>query len=198
MALAVYLVLIILFVLLKYFLECVFQRWKLIDMIGKIPGYKSYPLIGSAWLAWAMKRQDIIKIALARPKFFRKGISSAWLGPYAEVRVDIAEYAEKVLLSKHCFSKAKIYHLLVGHWIGDGLITTGNEEKWFRHRRILTPTFHFEILQQYCLTFSEKADRFCELLQKYSKTGEVFEISKYVYRQSLDVIIGKAIYLLLF
>lgn len=74
--------------ILKPVLEWYLKRRKFINIVNKIPGYRAYPLIGCTWLGWKANRDDIIDIAIARPKLFRGGISRAWLGPYAEIRVD--------------------------------------------------------------------------------------------------------------
>uniref|UniRef100_A0A336LIP2 CSON006015 protein n=1 Tax=Culicoides sonorensis TaxID=179676 RepID=A0A336LIP2_CULSO len=176
---------------IKPFIEWFLQRRKFVNTINSIPGFPSYPLIGSLWITFHLEREEIINFALARPKFFPDGISHAWLGPFPEVRVDTAELAQEVLLSKKCFAKARIYDLMIGGWIGNGLVlNTG--EKWFKHRRLLTSTFHFDILNKYCVVFQKKADVLCDVLEKYSKSGETFNIAEYFYRLTFDAILETA------
>lgn len=79
---------IITLIVLKPIVEWCIKRRKYVNLVNKIPGLKGYPLIGSTWLALNLQRQDIINIALARPKLYPGGISRGWLGPFPEVRVD--------------------------------------------------------------------------------------------------------------
>lgn len=102
----------------------------------------------------------------------------------------LAELAQQVLSSKKCFAKASIYKLMIGNWIGEGLIlSTG--DKWFKHRRLITSTFNFDILHGYYHVFCDKAQVLCEVLQE-RKSNNVFDISKYFYRLAFDVILETA------
>ncbi|XP_063709161.1 cytochrome P450 4C1-like [Culicoides brevitarsis] len=176
---------------LKPVIEWMLKRWRFIKLINKIPGLPSYPFIGSTWIAFKAKPQDIIDIALARPKFYEGGINSAWLGPYAEVRVNTAELAQQVLTSKAAMTKSEIYRILLEPWIGDGLIVTSDIKKWFHHRRLITTTFYFDILTRYCEIFQNKARIFCEVLDEKCD-GEAFDIDKYFYRLTFDAILETA------
>lgn len=75
-------------IVFKPIVEWCLKRRKYVQTVNKIPGLKGYPLIGSIWLSFNLKREDIVNIALSRPKLYPGGISRAWLGPFPEVRVD--------------------------------------------------------------------------------------------------------------
>ena len=51
-------------------------------------------------------------------------------------------------------NKSSAYNPLV-HWIGTGLLTS-RMEKWQNRRKLLTPAFHFRILDDALLTFNEQ------------------------------------------
>ena len=56
-------------------------------------------------------------------------------------------------------AKDSIIHGFIKHWLGDGLLLSGGE-KWMRHRRLLTPAFHFEILRPYVKLFVDSTNIF--------------------------------------
>lgn len=57
--------------------------------------------------------------------------------------------------NKDHIEKSIDYELL-HPWLGKGLLTS-TADKWFSHRRMLTPAFHFGILEQYLDVFTKNA-----------------------------------------
>ena len=43
------------------------------------------------------------------------------------------------------------------NWLGEGLLIA-NGDKWARNRRLITPAFHFDILQNYCVIQNQCTD----------------------------------------
>ena len=69
---------------------------------------------------------------------------------------------------KHKPPKPKLYKRMLGDWLGDGLlISSGN--KWFRHRRMLTPAFHYNILNTF-MSIYVKATHV--MLQQWKETEQ--------------------------
>lgn len=78
-----------------------------------------------------------------------------------------------------------MYEFLVD-WLGTGLlISTG--KKWHSRRKIITPTFHFKILQQFVETFNHQNRIFIEKL-KAKGSEKPFDIYNLVTLMSLDII----------
>lgn len=71
-------------------------------------------------------------------------------------------------------------------WLGTGLlISTG--QKWHNRRKIITPTFHFKILQQFVEVFNHQNKIFVEKL-KENADGKPFDVYNLVTLMSLDII----------
>uniref|UniRef100_A0A673KCX1 aromatase n=1 Tax=Sinocyclocheilus rhinocerous TaxID=307959 RepID=A0A673KCX1_9TELE len=72
-------------------------------------------------------------------------------------------------------------------WLGDGLlVSTG--QKWFRHRRLLTPGFHYDVLKPYVKLVSDSTKVMLGKWEVYAKSGESFELFKHVSLMTLDSI----------
>uniref|UniRef100_A0A2I3HCR5 Cytochrome P450 family 4 subfamily F member 2 n=1 Tax=Nomascus leucogenys TaxID=61853 RepID=A0A2I3HCR5_NOMLE len=59
-----------------------------------------------------------------------------------------------------CFAvapKDKLFYSFLKPWLGDGLLLSAGD-KWSRHRRMLTPAFHFNILKPYMKIFNDSVN----------------------------------------
>lgn len=79
-----------------------------------------------------------------------------------------------------------MYEFLVD-WLGTGLlISTG--QKWHSRRKIITPAFHFKILQQFVDVFNQQNRVFIDKIRNREKCDEAFDIYSDVTLMSLDII----------
>ncbi|MCI4374377.1 hypothetical protein PGIGA_G00005470 [Pangasianodon gigas] len=72
-------------------------------------------------------------------------------------------------------------------WIGEGLLVNAGE-KWFRHRRLLTPGFHYDILKPYVTLMADSANVMLDKWKVYARTGQTFELFQHVSLMTLDSI----------
>ncbi|KAG8226955.1 hypothetical protein J437_LFUL009506, partial [Ladona fulva] len=72
-------------------------------------------------------------------------------------------------------------------WLGEGLLTSGGE-KWFYHRKMLTPAFHFKILEEFVPVFAENSAALAGRLSTEALTGKPFDIVPIVSQCTLDII----------
>lgn len=70
---------------------------------------------------------------------------------------------ETIMSSSKHSDKNFLYNFL-HPFLGTGLLTA-NGKKWQHRRRILTPTFHFNILKEFLVIFHEECEKFIELLK---------------------------------
>ncbi|XP_077557447.1 cytochrome P450 4C1-like [Haemaphysalis longicornis] len=74
-----------------------------------------------------------------------------------------AETAEPLLSSTSNLKKSTIYDKL-HPWLGSGGLITSFGERWRLHRKLLTPAFHFRVLDNFLPVINEQGDRLVEEL----------------------------------
>ncbi|KAK6041330.1 hypothetical protein COOONC_21166 [Cooperia oncophora] len=117
------------------------------------------------------------------------GLVRLWLGTRPMVICIRPETAKLVLERSDTITKGDEYGILTP-WLGTGLlISTG--EKWRTRRKLLTPSFHFKVLNDFQAVHDRQAKIFINQLERIAKDGEEFDIfSIFVKRCALDIICG--------
>jgi cytochrome P450 family 4 len=95
---------------------------------------------------------------------------------------------ETILSSSKHISKSQVYDMLHG-WLGTGLLTSTGS-KWQNRRKILTPSFHFNILQEFIKIFHEETERLVEVLKKECDKPFI-DVTGYVSDFALNTIGGE-------
>ncbi|CAB3256716.1 unnamed protein product [Arctia plantaginis] len=92
-----------------------------------------------------------------------------------------------ILLSTELITKGQSYRFL-DSWLGQGLVTsTGN--RWRTHRKLLTPAFHFNILQNFLPVFCKNQRILTEKLRERAKKGKPIDLLPLVALAALDNVI---------
>ncbi|CAH0557343.1 unnamed protein product [Brassicogethes aeneus] len=86
-------------------------------------------------------------------------------------------------------NKGEVYRFITP-WLGTGLLTSDGK-KWKPRRKIITPTFHFKILEQFVDVFESKGKIFIDELSKETKNNG-FDVYPYVTMCTLDIICESA------
>ncbi|CAG9797064.1 unnamed protein product [Chironomus riparius] len=94
-------------------------------------------------------------------KSFRRKFFLIWT--YAVIK---AEDAAIILGSSKHINKSMLYDVL-HPFLKTGLLTS-SREKWHKRRRMLTPSFHFNILKEFCEIFKEESDKLVDSLRSQS------------------------------
>lgn len=114
-----------------------------------------------------------------------RNVLAIWAGPMAFVYLRDLKDIEKLLTSSANIRKSVNYSFLKP-WLGQGLINSEGET-WQFHRKLITPSFHFKILEVFLETMSNKAEILSSILDE--KVGEgCFNIEPYIANYSLDII----------
>ncbi|CAB3229180.1 unnamed protein product [Arctia plantaginis] len=95
-------------------------------------------------------------------------------------------YLSPILLSTELITKGQSYRFL-DSWLGQGLVTsTGN--RWRTHRKLLTPAFHFNILQNFLPVFCKNQRILTEKLRERAD-GKPIDLLPLVALAALDNVI---------
>uniref|UniRef100_A0A182FZS0 Uncharacterized protein n=2 Tax=Anopheles albimanus TaxID=7167 RepID=A0A182FZS0_ANOAL len=116
---------------------------------------------------------------------YGKDLFNWGLGNDHMVVVSSAANVEKVAMAKKT-QKSSIYEF-IELWLGQGLLISKGE-KWFQRRKIITPTFHFKILENFAEVFNSEADVLVENLRQHANSGREFDIYEPISLYALDSI----------
>ncbi|CAJ0606757.1 unnamed protein product [Cylicocyclus nassatus] len=168
------------------------ERIRVIQCVDKIPGPYSIPVFGTTWqFKW-----NIAGLSIQMREWGNyyagqgHGLIRFWLGTRPMIGCLTAETAKLVLERTDIITKGEEYNILMP-WLGTGLlISTG--EKWRARRKILTPSFHFKVLNDFIGVFDQQAKKFVCQLEDAAASKQHFDIFPYVKRCALDIICGRS------
>ncbi|CAN8020297.1 unnamed protein product [Ixodes persulcatus] len=103
-------------------------------------------------------------------QYQKKGLYRFYVGNQLHVMIFKAELIESVLNSQKTMSKSFNYSLLHS-WLGTGLLTSSGA-KWKQRRRMLTPAFHFRILEDFVAPMNEHARNLVKRISHFSESDE--------------------------
>ncbi|XP_060528289.1 cytochrome P450 4C1-like [Cylas formicarius] len=160
------------------------KRKELAEAVDAFPGATWYPLIGTGWDLLVAPREDRWNIIKKWHQQYSR-VMRMWVGFNPILVLSKPDHLE-ILFKSHVNVNKGIFYRYMTPWLGEGLITASGN-KWKEHRRLLTPAFHFKILDKYSEVFSEKASELVEIFEEKVGKGP-FDASTYITRCALDII----------
>ncbi|NWR68882.1 CP4V2 protein, partial [Centropus unirufus] len=160
--------------------------WRKWWVIKPIPGISPcYPVLGNA-LLFERGGEGFFKQLKDYAEQFRSlSLFKLWIGPLPFVILLHPDNVEVILTSSKHIEKSYLYKFLQP-WLGTGLLTsTGN--KWRSRRKMITPTFHFEILTDFLEVMNEQGAILLQKLEKHVDK-EPFDVFLDVTLCALDII----------
>lgn len=135
--------------------------------------------------ALASFRLDVMNFFQSSRDTYGK-IVRLWVGNTAIFLVYDPKLSESILTCTSTnLGKNDIYDLMAP-WLGDGLLLS-NGSKWNSRRKILTPAFHFNILEQFCEIFDKEAAILVTKLKAF-ENQKSFKIDGFVSLMALDIV----------
>ncbi|XP_039431532.1 cytochrome P450 4d2-like isoform X1 [Culex pipiens pallens] len=148
------------------------------------PGPAAFPLIGCYYLYFNKSPEDTWSFITNLSRKYGK-LFCVWIGSRLALFCSNHSDTETVLSSQKLIRKSELYKFLIP-WLGDGLLlSTG--QKWFNKRKILTPAFHFRILEQFVEVFDKQGTVLVQRLREQA-TGKLVNIYPFVTLAALDII----------
>ncbi|XP_034234600.1 cytochrome P450 4C1-like [Thrips palmi] len=164
------------------------KRKAFVDRVNAIPGPPTTPLVGNLFRV-AQHNFEVLATCQDYAKDY-KDIFRVWIASFPYVALNTAEYVESVLSSVQHIEKSNDYSTL-HPWLRFGLLTSTGS-KWHTRRRLLTPTFHFKILDQFVPVFNRNVDVLVRKLSREAEHGKPFNVSHHVHLCALDTICESA------
>ncbi|XP_027632384.1 cytochrome P450 4V2 isoform X2 [Tupaia chinensis] len=159
------------------------RKWHQMRPIPTIA--RAYPLVGHALMMKPDGREFFQQLIEYTEEYRHMPLLKLWLGPVPMVALYNAENVEAILTCSKQIDKSSVYKFLEP-WLGLGLLTsTGN--KWRSRRKMLTPSFHFTILEDFLDVMNEQANILVKKLEKHVNQ-EAFNCFFYVTLCALDII----------
>ncbi|XP_073991016.1 cytochrome P450 4V2-like [Rhodnius prolixus] len=159
-------------------------RPKTIWKMSKLPGPRGLPFfIGLAIRLAKLRDIDILAFFQNIHQEYAR-LVAFWLAGIPTVWLFDPDDLEVILASSQAIQKGNEYHCLFP-WMQDGLVLSKGE-KWHQRRKLLTPAFHFKILENNMQSLNKNAR--CLLRNMLKKEGRPFVTQELVVRCTLDVI----------
>ncbi|XP_021934354.1 cytochrome P450 4C1-like isoform X2 [Zootermopsis nevadensis] len=159
------------------------KNYRLMKLAEKVPGPKPLPFIGNVLELGTGPKDLHLNIIRLADKY--GAIYRFWLGSELYIVLQNSDYIQIILSDAKNVDKSSVYDVLKP-WLGTGLITSTGE-KWKASRRLITPTFHFQILNNFVEVFNKNASIFVEKLAHHVG-GSEFDIYPYITLCALDSI----------
>ncbi|XP_024891880.1 cytochrome P450 4C1-like [Temnothorax curvispinosus] len=157
--------LLLIFILLisNYYVHYYGKKGRLINLI---PGPSGYPIVGNAFQYLGSQKEQWKFLFTLTDEFYPIGKVWGFFFPIISIRHP--NDLETILSSTKHIEKSLLYDVL-HPWFSTGLLTSGGA-KWHSRRKILTPTFHFNILQQFIHILIEEGENMTKSLKNAGGT----------------------------
>lgn len=155
------------------------------DMMKKIPTVRNVPIIGAVSELASFNAENLAsKFKQFREKYGKS--YKSWIAHTLILNTSDPKHVEAILNSPKPTSKHVLYFML-REWLGQGLLLSDGT-KWQHRRKIITPTFHFKILEQFVEVFDQHSTILVEKLRPKADGTTVVDVYPLICLMALDII----------
>ncbi|XP_076818491.1 cytochrome P450 4F3-like [Clavelina lepadiformis] len=156
-----------------------------------VGGPKSHWLLGDS-VKYGYTHQGLMN-SLERIEEF-PAMCTQYMGWFGHVQVYHPDCIKEILARS--YPKSFMYKLMLSPLLRDGLLVSKGDY-WKRHRRLLTPIFHFDILKAHVDVFSANSSSILELCELKSLSGISFDITSPLadlsFRNMMECVMSKKV-----
>ncbi|KAM0730375.1 Cytochrome P450 4C1 [Formica fusca] len=174
-------------VLIISIISTVYHQYVLRRKLKNIPQCGRFPF-GVAFELIKLTDYERVQWIEQRMLDFKDGIFILWVGLKPMINIYKPEFLEIILSSTVNIEKGHPYEMTES-WLGKGLLTSTGKQ-WNHDRKLIGPTFHFSILNQFAVVISEKAEILTKCLEREiaKNPGKAINIFPFASNAALDVI----------
>uniref|UniRef100_A0A182Q668 Uncharacterized protein n=1 Tax=Anopheles farauti TaxID=69004 RepID=A0A182Q668_9DIPT len=157
---------------------------KLKKQLPNFASVPSIPVLGSGYHFKDATPEGIFATFTGFHKRYGRNLITEGLFNYPSMQITEPRVIEQVMTA-HTIEKSIIYDFMVP-WLGNGLVvSTGS--RWAQRRKVITPTFHFKILEDFLVIMNHQTDVLVEKLRQRAGGGD-FDLYEHVTYCALDII----------
>ncbi|XP_069498347.1 cytochrome P450 4B1-like [Ambystoma mexicanum] len=159
------------------------RRRKLVQGFRSFPGHPPHWLLGHV-SEFKQDGKDFNKMMEWTHKY--PHAFPVWIGGFSgSLAISHPEYAKVIFGSGD--PKGTVIYKFVVPWIGKGLLILSGP-KWFQHRRLITPAFHYDVLKPYVKLISKSSKIMLDKWEKLILKDKSVELFQHVSLMTLDSI----------
>ena len=157
-------------------------------LLAKLPAPKRTFIFHHTLLLIGKSPKEIFDVGLEMKTDYGS-VFAFTLNPFDDGTVIVSDpkIAEVIMKSQKLLDKGLNYDP-IRRWLGEGLLLS-IDEKWHQRRKILTPAFHFQILEKFVEIMNDHGEVLVNKLAKFD--GKVVDVFPLVNLYTLDVICGE-------
>ncbi|CAH0554676.1 unnamed protein product [Brassicogethes aeneus] len=184
MGVFIFLLLLLMAATLIYLIKKLYDFYRIRFHLAAIPSPEGVVFFGNLFSLISKKPEEIFDMLrdLAQEYWPIYRIRTFYL---TTVSLLIPEDIETVLCGMKHLKKSKLYDFL-NSWLGEGLLTSSGK-KWQTRRKILTPAFHFNILQQFLNIFNEETNKMVQQFENVGNNGFI-DVTPFITQMTLQSI----------